>query len=80
MRAPRCEAFGQTCLRRTITSAVSQSEAHWKCYKCDHQWKAEVQSRTRAQTRCPNVSCRHSHWTDKPARAGPNTPNRSKQQ
>ncbi|UWM78896.1 zinc-ribbon domain-containing protein (plasmid) [Rhizobium sp. WSM4643] len=71
------EAIG---LDPEITSAVSQSEAHWKCYKCDHEWQAEVQSRTRAKTRCPNLSCRHSHWTDKPARAGPNTPNRSKRQ
>ncbi len=73
---PKNEAIG---LDPQIVSAVAQSgNAYWKCCKCNHEWEAQVQSRTRAQTRCPNVECRFSHWTDKPARAGPNTPNRSK--
>lgn len=32
--------------------AGSGYEAHWKCYRCEHQWVAPVAQRTCRQTRC----------------------------
>lgn len=71
---PKNEAIGLDA--QTVSALAQSRNAHWKCCKCEHEWEAQVQSRTRTKTRCPRS--RFSHWTDKPARAGPNTPNSKK--
>jgi hypothetical protein len=36
--------------------AGSGYDAHWKCHRCGHTWKAEVSQRTKRLTRCERCS------------------------